>query len=291
MDADDGSATLRGLAAAVQPTFMLPAVGLSATGAVLAPTVDSSLAATHAVAVGLALYTAHLVDEYVDGHLRGEEDPTLPAWATTYAGVASTTGFFAAVAWLWVEGPRAAAALTVPLWVLAVLHAPLLDKHPLTVTADYPFGVGLAFVGGYLAQAGALDGAVLVVAGLLVVSLSARKVSIDRLDRDFDRTIDKRTLPVLLGDRRSALVAAGVHVTVASLTGAAVAVAVLPDLALVAAAVALADAIVVVGAPRRLAVHLQIAMAYPYTVALLAAHCSATRCAAMRYVTATGVLG
>ncbi|GAA0268657.1 UbiA family prenyltransferase [Halobacterium noricense] len=276
----DSTRVRRGFLAGVKPTFMLPAVALALAGSALAPTISLLLAVAHAAAVGTALYTAHVVDEYVDAHVRGEHDPVLSAAAATAAAVASTLAFAVLATALWVAGARAAVAATLPLWALAVLHAPVLDKHPVTVTVDYPVGVALAFAGGYLAQTGHLAPGIAAVAVVLVVSLSGLKISIDRLDQAFDRTIHKHTLPVLLGDRTSARVAAAVHVLAAVLVAGFVAASILPTLALIAAAAALADAVLAVAVAPRWSVRAQMALAYPFTAALLAAQCASTGCAA-----------
>ncbi|WP_353633879.1 UbiA family prenyltransferase [Halobacterium sp. NMX12-1] len=275
-----GTHTARGVLATVQPTFMLPAVGLALAGGAHAPTVSLPLAAAHAAAVAAALYTAHVVDEYVDAHVRGEHDPVLSATAATAAAVASSLGFAALAALLWAAGTREAVAATLPLWALAVLHAPVLDTHPLSVTVDYPVGVALAFLGGYLVQTGRLAPGVAAVAVLLVVSLSGLKVSIDRLDREFDHAIGKRTFPVLLGDRASTRVGAAVHALAAALVVGFVAASVLPPLALIAGVIALADAALAVAVAPRWSVRAQMALAYPFTAALLAAQCASAGCVA-----------
>ncbi|MCD2203397.1 UbiA family prenyltransferase [Halobacterium sp. KA-6] len=284
----DSTPVRRGFIAGVKPTFMLPAVALALAGSALAPDISLPLAVAHAAAVSAALYTAHVVDEYVDAHVRGEHDPVLSATAATSATVASSLAFAVLAAFLWANGARAAVLATLPLWVLAVLHAPVLDKHPVTVTADYPVGVALAFVGGYLAQTGHLAPGVAAVAVVLVVSLSGLKVSIDRLDQAFDRTIDKHTLPVLLGDRASTRVAVAVHVLASVLVAGFVAASVLPTLALGAAAVAIADAVLAVAVAPRWSVRAQMALAYPYTAALLAAQCATTGCVAVEIVGIAG---
>jgi len=276
--------TLRAALAPVKPTFMLPAVALALAGAGLAPAVSLPLAAAHAAAVGAALYTAHAVDEYVDAHVRGEHDPLLSGRAAIAAAVAGSLAFAALAAFLWAAGAREAVAATLPLWALAVLHAPLLDTNPLAVTTDYPVGVALAFLGGSLAQAGRLAPGVVAVACVLAVSLSALKVSIGRLDSDFDRTVGKRTLPVLLGDAASARVGAAVHVVAAALVVTCVLAAVLPAVALAAAGVAVLDAILAVAVPPRWSVRAQMALSYPFTAALLAAQCVGGECAAAALV-------
>ncbi|MGB9965590.1 UbiA family prenyltransferase [Halobacterium hubeiense] len=278
------AATGRALLGSVKPTFMLPAVALALAGSALAPAVSLPLAAAHAAAVGAALYTAHVVDEYVDAHLRGEHDPTLAARTATAAAVASSLAFAALVGGLWTAGARAAVAATLPLWALAVLHAPALDRHPVPVTVDYPVGVALAFLGGFLAQTGRLALGVAAVAVVLAVSLSGLKVSIDRLDRSFDRTVDKRTLPVLLGDRTSARVGAAIHLFAALLVVGLVAATVLPALALVTAAIAVLDAALAVRVAPAWSVRAQMALAYPFTAALLVGQCARTACAAAELV-------
>ncbi len=270
----------RMLRAGVKPTFMLPAVARALAGSAVAPDVSFLLAVAHGAAVGAALYTAHVVDEYVDAHVRGEHDPALSATTAKSSAVASTLVFAVLATVLWVAGARTAVAATLPLWILAVLHAPALDKHPVTVTADYPVGVALAFVGGYLTQTDSLTLGVVAVAVVLVVSLSGLKISIDRLDQAFDRSIDKHTLPVLLGDRTSARVAAVVYVLAALLVVGFVAASVLPVFALVAAVVALANSMPAAVVGPHWSVRAQMALAYPFTVALLAAQCASATCAA-----------
>lgn len=289
MDEDAGRQTAHGLLAAVKPAFMLPAVALSAAGAALAPAVSLFVAVAHAAAVAAALYTAHVVDEYVDAHVRGEEAPLLSASACAWAAVGATLAFFALVAALWVADAGLAAVLTLPLWALAVLHAPVLDSHPVTVTVDYPVGVALAFVAGYLAQTASVPAAVLAVAAALAVSLSGLKVAIDRLDREFDATIGKHTLPVLLDDGAATRVAAGIHLLAGTLVGVFVAASVLPPLALAAAGVALADAAAVSRLSPRRAVRAQMALAYPFTAALLSAQCLATNCVVSRFAAGVGL--
>lgn len=284
-----GLRTARGLLAAVKPTFMLPAVGASAAGSALAPAVSAPIAVVHAGAVGAALYTAHVVDEYVDAHVRREDAASLSEPATKYAGVAATLAFAVLLAALWGLGARVAVAATAPLWALAVLHAPVLDRRPVAVTVDYPVGVALALSGAFLAQTGRLDAGVAAVAVVLAASLSGLKVSIDRLDREFDRTVDKRTLPVLLGDRSSALAAAMIHALTAVLVVALAVASVLPTVAAVAAVVPVADAVVAASASRRRAVRVQMALAYPFTAALLAAQCTANGCVGLSVANAVGL--
>lgn len=257
---------------------MIPAVALAVAGAVLAPAVDIMIAVLQAIAVATALYTAHVVDEYVDAHVRGEEAPLLSPTACRNAVVVSSVGFFALAGGLWTLDARTGATAIVPLWLLALLHATVLDTHPVSTTIDYPVGVAVAFVTGYLAQTGRITPGILAIAVALTLSLSATKVTIDRLDSDFDASIGKRTLPVVLGDRSAGRVAAVVHLVTGAVVGGFVTASILPPLALVAAIVSITEAAVVVGADPPRAVRIQMALAYPFTAVLLAAHCRLTDC-------------
>ncbi|WP_435181125.1 UbiA family prenyltransferase [Halorussus sp. AFM4] len=279
----DASGRARGLLTQVKPTFMAPAVGTSVAGGLLAPRVAPWPAAGHALAVGAALYAAHLVDEYVDAHVRGEDEPSVPRGTLIRAVAATSVLFWVLVALLWTAGARAGALAAVPLWALAVAHAPALDRHPVPVTVDYPAGIALALVGGYLTQTGALPAGVLGVAAVLAVALSGVKVSVDRLDYDADRAVGKRTVPVLVGDRRAAVVSAGVHVLAGATAAGLAAAGVLPGPALWAVPFPLTAGAVGVVAGRRRTVGVQIAAVYPLAGALVLAQCAAAGCALGRY--------
>ena len=238
----------------------------------------------HAFAVAAALYVAHLCDGYVDAHLRGEEEPILPARANRLATAVASAGFLGSLAGLWVLVGPVAAAVTAPLWLLAVLHAPHLDRHPVAVTVDYPVGIAIAFLGGYVVQGGALDGGVLAVASLFVGALSATKVSVDRLDLAFDRSIGKRTVPVLLGDESAARVSSGLFALVAALVVAFVAAGTLPYRALAASAFPAFAAVAGRSPSAERAVRFQMALAYPFTAALVLSYCPAVDCVALRWL-------
>ncbi|WP_435147819.1 UbiA family prenyltransferase [Halobaculum sp. P14] len=268
----------RALAAQVKPTFMLPAVATSVFGALLAPDADPVTAALHAAGVGAALYVAHVVDEYVDTHRRGEEPPTLPRRVLASTAAAGTVLVVAAAAALWVRADPVATASLAALWALAVLHAPVLDRNTVAVTVDYPVGIAAALVGGFAAQTGAVSAAVLAVAAVFAVLLSGEKVAIDRLDAAFDRTVDKRTVPVVVGDRRAAQVAAGVLALSGGLVAGFAAVGVLPRVAAGTAVFPLAAAAVTVVASPRRAVQAAMALTYPFAAALFVVVCAATQC-------------
>lgn len=273
----------RGLLTQVKPTFMAPAVTTSVAGGLLAPQFAPRPATGHALAVGIALYVAHLVDEYVDAHMRGEDDPSVPARTVRGAVLVTSIAFWVLVVQLWTSGLRAGAVTVVPLWLLALAHAPALDRHPLPVTVDYPCGIALSLVGGYLTQTDALASGVLAVAVTLAVGLSGVKVSVDRLDYDADRAVEKRTVPVLLGDRRATAVSAGVHVLTAGTILGFTTTGVLPMGALWATPFPLAAGVVgLVAEPRRV-VSLQMAAVYPLAGVLVLSQCTATGCVLGRY--------
>ncbi|WP_436923909.1 UbiA family prenyltransferase [Halosimplex amylolyticum] len=192
----------RALLSQVHPVFMLPPLAASLFGAVFAGRVAPVAAAIHVVALFLAVYTAHVKDGYVDFHLRGEDDDhPLSAPACRRALLGSTAGFAAALAGLWLTAGPGAAVITAPTWALGYFHAPQLDTHTVGATAGYPTGIALALLGGYYVQAGSLSPAVLGLAGVFLLFLSGIKVVDDAQDYEYDRSIDKRTVAVVLGLR------------------------------------------------------------------------------------------
>ena len=277
-----GGGAVRALASQVKPTFMLPAVGMAAFGGLLAPTVSPTPFALHVGGVGLALYVAHLVDEYVDAHVRGEEDPTASR-RTLAVGVVLASACLLAVllALASTAGPLAGLSL-LPLWILALLHAPVLDGNTVAVTVDYPVGIAIALSGGFLVQTGRLPPVVVALAAVFVVLLSGVKVAVDRLDVAFDRTVDKRTVPVALGDRRAAGAAAGVLAGAGALVLALVAAGVLPAIAATATVFPVGAAVGCVAAGKRRAVRVAIALTYPFAAVLFLAACPETGCGPVR---------
>ncbi|MFB6140585.1 MAG: UbiA family prenyltransferase [Halosimplex sp.] len=192
----------RALLSQVHPVFMLPPLAASLFGAVFAGDAAPRVALVHVVALFFAVYTAHVKDGYVDFHVRGEDDShPLSARACRLALLGSTVGFLAALGALWSTVGVGAAALTAPTWALGYFHAPQLDTHTVGATAGYPTGIALALLGGFYAQAGTLTPAVLGLAGVFLLFLSGIKVVDDAQDYDYDRSIDKRTVAVVLGER------------------------------------------------------------------------------------------
>ncbi|MFC7142444.1 UbiA family prenyltransferase [Halosimplex aquaticum] len=197
-----GEEVARALLSQVHPVFMLPPLAASLFGAVFAGQVAPAAAALHVVALFFAVYTAHVKDGYVDFHVRGEDDDhPLSASACRRALLGSTAGFLAALVGIWVTSGPGAVAITAPTWALGYFHAPQLDTHTVGATAGYPTGIALALLGGYYAQAGELTPAVLGLAGVFLLFLSGIKVVDDAQDYDYDRSIGKRTVAVVLGPR------------------------------------------------------------------------------------------
>ena len=204
------TATGRAYWSQVHPVFMLPPLAASLFGAVLATRIESGPAAVHVVAMFAAVYTAHVKDGYVDFHVRGEDDDHPLTVAGCRVGLGAATVVFAACTLLlfllvdWI-----AVALTVPAWLIAYHHAPQLDMHPITATGGYPAGIALAMLGGYYVQATALDSVVLAFAVIFFVLLSGIKVIDDTKDYAYDRSIEKRTVAVVIGRDRAITAAYG----------------------------------------------------------------------------------
>jgi len=203
-------AALRALGSQVHPVFMLPPLAASAFGAILAPGLSTPLLAVHLFAVFAALYTAHVKDGYVDFYFRGEDDDhPLSEPGCRLALACATTVFFVCLAAVVVLVDVWAALLMLPGWVIGYLHAPQLDMHPISATAGYPAGIAFALLGGYYVQAGTLSATVLAFAGIFLVILSGIKVIDDAKDYEYDRSISKRTVAVVLGRSRARKTAYG----------------------------------------------------------------------------------
>ncbi|QSG15221.1 lycopene cyclase domain-containing protein [Halapricum desulfuricans] len=210
---------IRALASQVHPVFMLPPVAVSLVGSLLAArttgTFAPTVAALHALAIFAAVYTAHVKDGYIDFFVRGEDDDhPLSVTGCRIALVGAGAVFAAAIAGLWSTAGLVTVALTAPTWALGYFHAPQLDTGPVSATGGYPAGIGLALLGGHAAQGAPLGLTVLGLASVLVVILLGIKVIDDAQDLAYDRSIDKRTLAVVLGPARArrlahALLAAG----------------------------------------------------------------------------------
>jgi len=265
-------AAARALASQVHPVFMLPAVASSLFGAALVGSFSPALAAVHALAVFAGLYTAHVKDGYVDFHVRGEDDDhPLSVTGCRVALAGSGVVFLACLVVLGAVVDLLAVALTLPGWVIGYLHAPQLDTNPVTATSGYPLGVALALLGGYYVQAGALAPVPLSFAVIFLVVLSGIKVIDDAQDHEYDRTIGKRTVAVVLGRGRArqlayVLMAVGM-VTVVGLA----ALEVFPPASGVAPAAFAAIAAIAARAGDELATMLLIRGSYVFLAVLVAA--------------------
>jgi 4-hydroxybenzoate polyprenyltransferase len=156
------------------------------------------------------VYTAHVKDGYVDFHVRDEDDDhPITAGGCRVALAGAGVGFTACLGLLWLLGGPWAAAVAAPMWAIGFLHAPQLDTNPVGATMGYPVGVGLCVAGGNYAQAGAVTPTALGVAGIFVVLLAGVKVIDDAADFDYDRTIGKQTVAVVLGRTRARRLAYG----------------------------------------------------------------------------------
>ncbi|EMA52168.1 UbiA family prenyltransferase [Halococcus thailandensis] len=192
------------LASQVHPVFMLPPLAASWFGAVLAPSLLPQMAFVHMLAMFFAVYTAHVKDGYVDFYLRSEDDDHPLTMAGCRLGLAlSTTGFALCTGWLWLAVGTGAAIVTLPTWFIAYLHAPQLDTSPIGATLGYPLGIALAIVGGYYVQTTMISAPLLAFAAVFLVLLSGIKVIDDAKDYDYDRSISKRTVAVVLGRERA----------------------------------------------------------------------------------------
>jgi len=240
-------ATAAALASQVHPVFMLPPLAAAAFGAVLAGEFSLSVAGVHLAAMFFAVYTAHVKDGYVDFHVRGEDDdhPLTAAGCRLTIRAASLLFFACTAALWWLVGPGAA-ALAVPAWLVAYHHAPQLDTNPVTTTTGYPLGIAVALVGGYYAQAEALALRPLAFAGVLLVLLSGVKVVDDAQDYDYDRSIGKRSVAVVLGKPGARRLAYGLMAAAMASVVALAALSVFPPSA--AAAVAAFGAVAWVAA-------------------------------------------
>lgn len=193
-------ANVGALASQVHPVFMLPPVAMSAFGAVLAGRVDAALLVVHLLAVFTALYTAHIKDGYVDFYRRDEDDDhPLTAAGCQRALVGAAAVFFGCLIAIWLVVDLWAALLTLPGWVIGILHAPQLDRNPLGATAGYPAGIALALLGGFYVQAVTLTGEVVAFAAVFFAVLCGIKIIDDAADYEYDTSIGKRTVAVVIG--------------------------------------------------------------------------------------------
>ncbi|RQG97746.1 UbiA family prenyltransferase [Natrarchaeobius chitinivorans] len=265
-------ATTRAFWSQVHPVFMLPPLAASMFGGVLAGAVDPVLAVIHVGAIFAAVYTAHIKDGYVDFHVRGEDDDHPLTERGCRIGLAASTAAFVACCLLLAFLANAlAVALTVPTWLIAYHHAPQLDTNPLTATTGYPLGIALAILGGFAVQTGTVTALSFGFAVVFLVLLSGIKVIDDAQDYDYDRSIAKRTVAVVVGPDRAYAVAYGLMVAALLAVVSLVAARIFPPGAVLAA---LAFAVVAAFARRagpELATMLLVRGSYVFLAVLVAA--------------------
>ncbi len=269
---DGGVAILRALASQVHPVFMLPPIAASLFGGVIAGQSSTVAAGVHAVAIFAAVYTAHVKDGYVDFHRRGEDDDhPLTAGGCRLALVAASGLHATALAGLWAVAGWGAVALTAPTWLIAYHHAPQLDTNPVGATMGYPAGIALSVLGGYYAQAGTVVVEPVGFAVVFLVLLTGVKVIDDAQDYDYDLSIQKRTVAVVLGPGRARGVAFGLMAAALVLVGALAGLAVFPPTAALAVVPFGAVAYVARRADPELATMLLVRGAYLFLAVLVAA--------------------
>jgi 4-hydroxybenzoate polyprenyltransferase len=174
------------------------------------------------LAVFFGLYTAHLMDTYIDVVKRHDFTPAdypllfrdssglFPERAYPWAVAASAT-LCAAASVPPVQAGGVLVAIAMAAGVLVALaYAPLLDRHTLGVSLAYPVGVVAANAAGYALVAGALDFRWLALAATIFFALTGTKIRSDIIDLDDDKKIGKRTVPVLLGRRAGLAVGYGI---------------------------------------------------------------------------------
>jgi len=203
-------ADLRAYASQVHPVFMLPPIAAAWFGAALARTFSVPTLLVVSVATFFAVYTAHVKDGYVDFHVRGEDDdhPLTPGGCRV-ALAAAALGFLACIVVLWSTVGPASALVLAPTWVVGFLHAPVLDTNPVGATMGYPVGIALVIVGSNHAQTGAFETEAVAFAVVFLLVLTGVKIVDDLTDVDYDASIDKRTVGVLLGEGRARRLAYG----------------------------------------------------------------------------------
>ncbi|SDQ63399.1 UbiA family prenyltransferase [Natronobacterium texcoconense] len=256
----------------VHPVFMLPPLAASLFGAILARDVVPTVAAVHVLAMFAAVYTAHVKDGYVDFHVRGEDDDhPLTERGCRLGLAASTTAFVGCCLALYVLVDAVAVALTVPAWLIAYHHAPQLDTNPVTATTGYPLGIALSILGGFYVQAETLTAVAVGFALVFLVLLSGIKVIDDAQDYDYDRSIEKRTVAVVVGPARAHDIAYGLMVTALLVVVAFAVARVFPPSAVLAALAFAAVAGVARRAEPTIATMLLIRGSYVFLAVLVAA--------------------
>ncbi len=229
--------------------------------------------------VFFGLYTAHLMDTYVDVVLRGDSTPSDYPWyfrdssgllapvryPALVAGSAALCVVFALPASS--AGGPAVALLLGGALALALTYAPFVDRTTLGVSLGYPLGMAAVLLASFLSVDGTLDAPFLVLVAALVVALSGTKIRSDVIDVEDDRRVNKRTVAVVLGAPRAERL--GYGLALAGLAAAALLPLVFP-VSLAFAAPPAASAVPVLSRARREPLSASFAMALAL-LALLAA--------------------
>jgi 4-hydroxybenzoate polyprenyltransferase len=164
-------------------------------------------------AVFFGLYTAHLMDTYVDVVKRGDRTPAnYPLLFRDSTGliedkhypVLIATSVVLTVLFSAIATVNAGALVAVPLAIglaIALAYAPLLDRKTVGVTFAYPAGVTCAAAAGYALAAGTLDLRFGALGLALFLALAGTKIRSDIIDVKDDLKITKCTVPVVAGER------------------------------------------------------------------------------------------
>ena len=209
--------TVWALGTQVKPRFSGPAVGMAALGGFLGGPTSIGVLCFHAFVVGIAIYVAHLRDGYVDYYVRGEDDENpLSLRAIRWASLLASGVFVAGTAVI-CSVDLLGGLLTAVTLALAWAHAAGLDLHPVSKTFDYPVGIACVVLAGYRLQQGTTPGWVVLLAAVYVFLLAGLVVLVDLRDVAADRRVGKRTVPVVLGRRRTRDIAAGAFLIASAL--------------------------------------------------------------------------
>lgn len=168
--------------------------------------------------VFLALYVAHLKDTYMDFFVRKEYELGYQSRFKDAGGILekrelllailfSSLLFLVISLYLGAVSSFLFTLIALVAWLIALVYVPYLDKHWFTVSISYPAGVALAVLGGYVLQAGVIDlGSVSLCLAVWWLLIGVKIVD-DLPDIEGDRTLSKKTIPVVIGFKEAKNVA------------------------------------------------------------------------------------
>ncbi len=199
---------LRAYGSQIHPVFMLPPLGASWFGGILATRFSVVIGVFHMIAIFCAVYTAHLKDGYVDFYIRNEDDthPLTPK-GCLLGIIGSFLVFLCVMVLLWFLVDIWIVFLTLPTWFIGYFHAPQLDMNPATSTVGYPFGIGLAILGGFYSQMQLITVNTIAFSVVFFIVLCGVKIIDDIQDYKYDLSISKQTVAVVLGKKRAWILA------------------------------------------------------------------------------------